>query len=238
MPSPSGPTFLGLDIGTSAVKAALVDESRTLLAEATLPVATQRPRDLWSEQDADGWWEATETAVVQLARAAADGFRRVAAIGLSGQMHGAVLLGRDDRPLRPVILWNDGRAALEAAELHATHPELSERLGVLPMAGLTAPKLKWLATHEPEIFAAIDCLLLPKDYVRLQLTGERISDMSDAAGTWLFDQADRGWSRAAAAAVGLPFATLPPLVEGTAVSGRLRAEVAQRWGLPAGVIVA
>jgi len=232
------PTYLGIDIGTSGVKAVLVDSARRLLSEATVRLFTSRPHPLWSEQTAEDWWVAVEAAVEDLASGAPEAFARVAAIGLSGQMHGAVVIGRDDRPLRPVMLWNDGRAGLEAAELHATFPELADRLGVLPMAGLTFPKLLWLARHEPDVFAQIDCLLLPKDYIRLKLTGTRASDMSDAAGTWGFEQAMRTWSDEAAYAIGLDGACLPRLVEGTEITGRLQAEVAARWGLSNAVLVA
>ena len=231
-------TYLGLDIGTSAVKAVLIDPARRALAEATIPLGISRPQSSWSEHSAEDWWAATESAVADLKRQAPAEFARIGAIGLSGQMHGAVLLGRDDQPLRPVILWNDGRAAGEAAELQARFPNLAERLGVLPMAGLTAPKLLWLARNEPECFAVIDALMLPKDYIRLKLTGERASDMSDAAGSWLFDQAERRWSRAAADAIGLNLNVLPRLVEGNAVSGRLRRSLAETWGLRSDVIVA
>jgi len=229
---------LGIDVGTSAVKAVLVDGDREMLAETAVSLETARPHPQWSEQNAENWWRATETAVADLQRRHGQAFARIGAIGLSGQMHGAVILGADDKPLRPVMLWNDSRAADEAAELHRTHPTLAERLGVLPMAGLTLPKLLWLRRHEPQIFATIDCLLLPKDYIRLRLTGARISDMSDAAGTWGFDQAARRWSAEAAEAVGLPMRVLPQLVEGTDVSAMLLKDVAARWGLRNDVVVA
>ncbi|MEJ1157076.1 xylulokinase [Prosthecomicrobium sp. N25] len=231
-------TVLGLDIGTSAVKAVLVDGRGVAVAEASAPVATSRPRPLWSEQDPEDWWRAVEAAVADLARAAPDAWRGVAAIGLSGQMHGAVLLGADDRPLRPVILWNDGRAHAECAALTRDHPGLAAIVGVKPMPGFTAPKLAWLARHEPGVFAAIRCVLLPKDYVRLKLSGLRATDMSDAAGSWLLDEARRAWSPQAAAAVGLDPATLPALVEGSEPAGTLRAAVAERWGLAPGIPLA
>jgi xylulokinase len=233
-----GATFLGIDVGTSGVKAVLVDGARRALAEATVPLTISRPHPLWSEQNAEDWWTATEAAVAQLRAADGAAFARIAAIGLSGQMHGAVVLGSDDTPLRPVILWNDGRSAGEASDLHAANPGLADRLGVLPMPGLTFPKLLWLRRHEPDVFAAIDCLMLPKDYIRLKLIGERVSDMSDAAGTWGFDEAARRWSPEAAAAIELPTRCLPRLVEGSEVSGTVRADIAAHWGLRPGVVVA
>jgi xylulokinase len=231
-------TVLGLDIGTSAVKAVLIAPGGATLAEASEPLTVDRPRPLWSEQDAQAWWRAVEAAVAAIAAAAPEAFRGLGAIGLSGQMHGAVCLGDDDQPLCPVILWNDGRAGLEAAELARSRPDLARRLGVKPMAGLTAPKLLWLARHSPAVFDAIRTVLLPKDYVRLRLTGERLTDRSDAAGTWLLDQAARAWSPEAAAAIGLDLDCLPGLVEGSEPAGRLRPEIAARWGVAADVVVA
>jgi xylulokinase len=153
-------------------------------------------------------------------------------------MHGAVLLDRSDRPLRPAILWNDGRSFKEAEALAAAHPDLSKRLGVLPMPGFTAPKLLWVARHEPEVFAAIDGVLLPKDYIRLKLTGERVTDMCDAAGTWWLDEAARTWSDEALAVTSLARSAMPRLVEGSEPSGLLRPELAREWGLAAPVVVA
>jgi xylulokinase len=232
------PTVLGLDIGTSAVKAVLVDGAGASVAESGAPIATSRPRPLWSEQDPDDWWRAVEAAVAELAARAPETWRTVAGIGLSGQMHGAVLLGADDRPLRPVIIWNDGRAAAEAAELGREHPDLAWRLGVKPMPGFTAPKLAWLRRHEPALFARIRTVLLPKDYVRLRLTGDRATDLSDAAGTWLLDQAARAWSPEACAAIGLDRRCLPGLYEGPEPVGTLRPDLAARWGLSAATVVA
>ena len=165
-------------------------------------------------------------------------FARVEAIGLSGQMHGAVLLDAQDRPVRPAILWNDGRALEEATELAALGKELQEMTGVRPMPGFTGPKIKWLRRHEPAALARTAHLLLPKDFIGLQLTGERVTDMSDAAGTWLLDEAARAWSPAALQACGVDPAWLPCLLEADAIAGQLRPELAQRWGMPAGILVA
>jgi xylulokinase len=229
--------WLGLDIGTSAVKAVLVDEARAVLAEASQSYPTSRPKPLWSEQDPQIWLDALDVSVAALGRAHPQALSRVAGIGLSGQMHGAVVLGADDRPLRPVILWNDGRSHREADDL-AADITLAEEVGVFPMAGFTAPKVLWLQRHEPEIFARIATLMMPKDYVRFWLTEEKASDMCDAAGAWLLDEASRRWSTRAADAVGLRADQLPPLLEGNAIGGRLRAEIAARWGVPSGIPVA
>ena len=158
-------SFLGLDIGTSAVKAVLVDGDQQLLAEAEVPLTTSRPQPLWSEQDPDAWWLATRAALATLGRDARGAYGGVRAIGLSGQMHGAVVLGADDRPLRPAILWNDGRAQAECRVLAERVPDIGKIAGVPPTPGYTAPKLLWLQTHEPELFAQIAKVLLPKDYV-------------------------------------------------------------------------
>jgi xylulokinase len=229
--------WLGLDIGTSAVKGVLAGDAG-VVAEASAPVETLRPHPGWSEQRPADWWRAVEAVAADLARAAPEAWRAVAGIGLSGQMHGAVVLDAGDRPLRDVILWNDGRSSAEADELNRLHPDLAGIAGVPAMAGFTAPKLLWLARHEPKVFDAIDVLLLPKDHVRLMMTGERASEMSDAAGTWLLDQGERDWSARLAGAVGLPVERLPRLFEGSAVAGTLRRDVAERWGLAAGLPVA
>lgn len=220
--------FLGIDIGTSGVKAVVLDEHGAVVAQGSAALTVQRPRPLWSEQDPDAWWQATTAAV----RAIDPAVRRaVRGVGLAGQMHGATLLGADDRPLRPAILWNDGRAAAECAELEAREPRLRAIAGNIAMPGFTAPKLKWVAAHEPDIFAATRTVLLPKDHVRLQMTGEKASDMSDAAGTLWLDVAKRAWSEALLAATGLSGEQMPRLVEGIDITGGLRAEVAELWGM-------
>jgi xylulokinase len=230
--------YLGLDLGTSALKALVVDEAERPLAAVEAPLATQHPGPLGSEQRAEDWWAATETALDRLRAEAPAAMAAVSAIGLSGQMHAALLLDKADRPLRPAMLWNDGRAFAEAAMLRRAHPELAPLLGVPPMAGFTAPKLVWLARHEPATMAAARSLLLPKDYLRLRLTGERATDASDAAGTWLLDQERRSWSDRAIAAVGIDPTILPPVVEGPDRTGTVRPDCARRFGLRPGVVVA
>jgi xylulokinase len=230
--------FLGIDLGTSAAKVLVVDEQQAVRAAAEAPLTISHPSPLAAEQDCDSWWQAVATALDRIAADAPGAMAEVAAIGLSGQMHATVLLDAADRPLRPAMLWNDGRAHAEAAELNRLGPDLAAVLGVRALPGFTAPKLLWLARHEPNIFARTRSLLLPKDFIRLHLTGERATDPSDAAGTWLLDEARRTWSFSAIAAIGLDPALLPRLVEGTDVSGTIRQEIAARFGLRPGVIVA
>ncbi|WP_347266999.1 xylulokinase [Paracoccus sp. (in: a-proteobacteria)] len=222
--------YLGLDLGTSGVKALLLDAGLAPVGSAHAPLGISRPQPGWSEQDPADWIRTATTAIEALARAHPGPMARLGAIGLSGQMHGAVLLDGGDRVLRPCILWNDGRAG---AECHALEARADFRgiAGNLVMAGFTAPKLAWLARHEPQVFAATARVLLPKDYLRLWLTGEHVSDMSDAAGTLWLDVARRDWSDTLLAATGLSRAQMPALVEGSAVSGRLRADLAARWGV-------
>ena len=230
--------FLGIDLGTSAAKVLVVDERQAVRASAVVPLATSHPAPLASEQDCDSWWRAVADALDRIAAEAPDAMAEVAAIGLSGQMHATVLLDAADRPIRPAMLWNDGRAHAEADELKRLGPELAAELGVPALAGFTAPKLLWLARHEPAAMARTRALLLPKDLIRLHLTGERATDPSDAAGTWLLDEARRAWSARAIAAIGLDPALLPRLVEGSAPSGVVRPEIAARFGLRPGVVVA
>ena len=220
--------FLGIDIGTSGVKAVVLDTAGKVVAQGTAALTVQRPHPLWSEQDPEAWWTATDAAV----RAIEPAVRRtVRGIGVAGQMHGATLLGADDRPLRPGILWNDGRSHAECAELEAAAPALRAISGNIAMPGFTAPKLLWVRKHEPEVFAATRTVLLPKDFVRLKMTGEKASDVSDAAGTLWLDTGARDWSDALLAATGLTRGHMPHAVEGTAVTGTLRADVAEAWGM-------
>lgn len=222
--------FLGIDLGTSAVKALLVDEDHRTLGEAAAPLDVSRPRPLWSEQDPEAWWRASEAAVRTLAAQRPRGLDGLQAVGLSGQMHGATLLDAEDRPLRPAILWNDGRSAAECQSLEASVAESRTITGNLAMPGFTAPKLCWVRDHEPEVFERITRVLLPKDYLRLRLTGEAATDASDASGTLWLDVETRRWSDAMLDACGLDVGAMPRLHEGPQVTGRLRAEIADAWG--------
>lgn len=220
--------FLGIDIGTSGVKAVILALHGVVVAQAQAPLAISRPNELWSEQYPGDWWTATEVAVLALP---ADLRRAVEGIGLSGQMHGATLLGPDDKALRPAILWNDGRAFAECAEIERRVPSTREITGNIAMPGFTAPKLLWVAQHEPDIFAQIRTVLLPKDYIRLCMTGDKASDMSDSAGTLWLDVASRHWSSEMLAATGLCESHMPRLYEGNEATGSLRSDVAARWGM-------
>ena len=221
--------FLGIDVGTSSVKAVLVDEQGAIVAQASDSLAVSRPAPRFSEQDPEAWWKATVTAVRRLPAAP---LAAVQAVGLSGQMHGATLLDANDRPLRPAILWNDGRSAQQCLELEEREPDARAITGNIMMPGFTAPKLLWVSRHEPDIFRQTTCVLLPKDYVRLKLTGEKVSDMSDASGTGWLDVGKRDWSDAMLAATGLTRAHMPHLVEGTAASGRIGIAAAEQLQLP------
>lgn len=227
--------YLGIDIGTSGVKAVIVGDEGAVLAQATAPLAVSRPEPLWSEQDPHDWWSATEAAVSALDPRLRSGVR---GIGLAGQMHGATLLGADDAPLRAAILWNDGRSFAECAELEQAEPRSRAITGNLAMPGFTAPKLLWLRNHEPDVFTGIATVLLPKDFVRLRMTGDKASDRADSAGTLWLDVAGREWSDAMLAATGLSRAAMPALFEGTQITGMLRAEVAVRWGMDRVPVVA
>jgi len=230
--------YLGIDLGTSGVKVLLVDDDQTIVGSADSPLPVSRPHPLWSEQDPQDWWRATGEAVGALRHGHPGMMDRVKGIGLSGQMHGATLLDAGNAVLRPAILWNDGRCGAECVELERRQPASRAITGNLAMPGFTAPKLIWVARHEPGIFAKVAKVLLPKDYLRLRMTGEAVSDMSDAAGTLWLDVAARDWSDAMLAATGLSRDHMPRLVEGSRPSGILRPDVADDWGLPAGVPVA
>ncbi len=230
--------YLGIDLGTSGVKVVLVDDDQAVIDQANAPLEVSIPRPLWSEQDPEAWWRATCDAVATLRENRPEGLQAVRGIGLSGQMHGATLLDAEDRVLRPAILWNDGRSAAECAELERRVPESRAITGNLAMPGFTAPKLLWVANHEPEIFARVARVLLPKDYVRLRMTGVAASDMSDSAGTLWLDVAGRRWSDEMLAATGLPVSAMPELFEGSQATGTLRPEIASEWGVPGDAVVA
>ncbi|TXC71376.1 xylulokinase [Sphingomonas ginsenosidivorax] len=221
--------FLGIDIGTSGVKAVVLDQAGSVVGQGTAALTVQRPHPLWSEQDPDAWWRATTAAVQAIDPAVR---RSVRGVGLAGQMHGATLLDADDRPLRPAILWNDGRSFAECEAMERAVPTLRTIAGNIAMPGFTAPKLIWVRDHEPEVFARIATVLLPKDYVRLLMTGDKASDLSDSAGTLWLDVAARSWSDELLAACGLTQAQMPVLYEGSQITGTLSAEVAELWGMP------
>ncbi len=227
-------TYIGLDLGTSGLKGILMDSHQTVLAEAVAPLTVQRPHPGWSEQRPADWIAAAESVLDKLA---AHDLSDVRGIGLSGHMHGATLLDAGDAVLRPCILWNDTRSHEEAAALDGD-PMFRRITGNIVFPGFTAPKLMWVAVHEPEIRARVAKVLLPKDYLRLWLTGDHVAEMSDAAGTSWLDTGARDWSDDLLAATGLSRAEMPRLIEGSEVSGTVRTALAQRWGLPTDTIVA
>ncbi|MEP7184597.1 MAG: xylulokinase [Rhodanobacter sp.] len=229
---PSRSMFIGIDLGTSSVKAILLDRSQTVRASASVPLAISNPHPGWSEQDPEAWWQATVAAMDELRRqilALGDDIE-IGGIGLSGQMHGAVLLDAEDHVLRPAILWNDGRCIEECRELEQLE-NFRAITGNLAMPGFTAPKLMWVRRHEPAIFARVAKVLLPKDYLRFKLTGVFAGDMSDAAGTLWLNVGERAWSEPMLAACGLTHTQMPELFEGNQITGHLHGELARRWGM-------
>ncbi|KZS51797.1 xylulokinase [Rhizobium anhuiense] len=229
--------YLGLDLGTSGVKAMLIDGDQKIVGSANGSLDVSRPHSGWSEQEPAHWVRATEEAVTGLKAKHPKEFAAVRGIGLSGQMHGATLIDASDKVLRPCILWNDTRSYVEAAALDAD-PRFRALTGNIVFPGFTAPKLAWVQKHEPDVFAKIAKVLLPKDYLRLWLTGEYISEMSDSAGTSWLDTGKRAWSSQLLAATNLSEAQMPALVEGTAQAGKLRSELAAQWGISGDVVVA
>lgn len=240
--------LLGLDIGTSSTKAVLCDARGRILATASSPHRSLAPRPGWSEQEPDGWWTATLSAIGGVLGDAGLPGDSVACVGLSGQMHGSVLLGaralggdgRDAHALRPALLWNDQRTAEQCTAIEAAvggRRALVEMVGNAALTGFTLPKLLWVREHEPEVWARVAAWCLPKDFIRLKLTGELATDVGDAAGTLLFDVDRRRWSGAAHAAHGLDPTLSPPVLESCAVAGRITAWAARETGLRAGTPV-
>lgn len=229
--------YLGLDLGTSGVKAMLIDGDQKIIGAGHGSLDVSRPHSGWSEQAPADWIRATEEAIAELKASHPKELAAVKGIGLSGQMHGATLLDGADKVLRPCILWNDTRSFKEAADLDAD-PRFRKITGNIVFPGFTAPKLVWVKNNEPDIFAQVRKVLLPKDYLRLWLAGEHISEMSDSAGTSWLDTGKRQWSQELLAATGLDESQMPSLVEGTDGAGMLRGELAAKWGMGPDVIVA
>ncbi|SFU07536.1 xylulokinase [Mesorhizobium sp. YR577] len=229
--------YLGIDLGTSGVKALLMDHAQKIVASGHGALDVSRPHHGWSEQNPADWISATEEAIGELKAKHPKELGAIKGIGLSGQMHGATLLDDRDQVLRPCILWNDTRSFAEAAALDAD-PRFRKITGNIVFPGFTAPKLAWVKNNEPEVFAKIAKVLLPKDFLRLWLTGEHISEMSDSAGTSWLDVANRRWSPDLLAATDLDERHMPSLVEGTERAGTLRAELAAKWGINGSVVVA
>jgi xylulokinase len=228
--------FLGLDLGTSGVRALLVDAAGSVVgsSEAVYPVA--RPNPGWSEQDPADWLVACKNTLSELRNAHRPAYEAIRGIGVSGHMHGATLLDQNDKVLRPCILWNDTRSHAQAARLDSL-ADVRELTGNIVFPGFTAPKLLWVAENEPEIFAKISKVLLPKGYIGLWLTGNHVSDMSDSAGTSWLDVKQRCWSQKLLDASGMRRDQMPDLVEGSEIAGTVRADLASEMGLSTSVSV-
>jgi xylulokinase len=211
---------IGIDVGTTGVKTIAISPEGQVLATAEQAYPLSTPRPGWSEQDPEDWWRATQATLEAVAAA---GVADVRGIGLSGQMHGLVCLDERDRVLRPAILWNDQRTAAECAEIEARFglDRLIQLTGNRALTGFTAPKILWLRRHEPDVYSRIARILLPKDYIRLRLTGEHAIDVSDASGTLLFDVANRRWSDEVTEALEIPRSWLPHSLESPEISGRM-----------------
>lgn len=229
--------YLGLDLGTSGVKALLIDVRQTVIGSGHASLDVSRPHPGWSEQNPADWIRACEEAIAELNASYPGQLAAVKGIGLSGQMHGATLLDAGDQVLRPCILWNDTRSHAEAAKLDAD-PRFRNLTGNIVFPGFTAPKLVWVKNNEPDVFAKVAKVLLPKDFLRLWLTGEHVSEMSDSAGTSWLDVGKRGWSSDLLSATSLDEKQMPSLVEGTEKAGALRSELASKWGMQAGIPIA
>ncbi|MBC7843804.1 MAG: xylulokinase, partial [Gemmatimonadaceae bacterium] len=221
---------LGIDIGTSGVKVALVDHAaagaETVLASASSGLTVQRPHPRWSEQDPASWWAAVLDCVDAIHASHGVLLASCTAIGLSGQMHGATLMDASGTVLRPCMLWNDGRSSEQCVELESAWPASRRVTGNLAMPGFTAPKLLWVREFEREVFDRVAMVLLPKAYVRWRLCGAMVEEMSDASGTLWLDVGARRWSDEGLAACGLDRGQMPTLVEGSQPTGHLRRELA------------
>ncbi|WJG08654.1 xylulokinase [Aliiglaciecola sp. LCG003] len=228
--------YLGVDLGTSGIKVILMNEDGGLVDSQSESIAISRPQPLWSEQDPNDWWLAFDGAMKALA--SRHDMQKIKAIGLSGQMHGATLLDKHNQILRPAILWNDGRCEAQCKALEKLVPNSRNITGNIMMPGFTAPKLLWVKEHEPELFAQIHKVLLPKDYLRFLLTGDYASDMSDSAGTMWLDVAKRDWNDALLTACGLSVQQMPTLFEGNQITGHLHPDIAQHWNMPSVPVVA
>jgi len=229
---------LGIDIGTSSVKVALLGDDDHVIAHSSQPLHVSRPHTGHSEQSPEAWWQATCRGLDELKALHPAELAETSAIGLSGQMHGATLLDAAGEVLRPCILWNDGRSEAECAELERDWPALRQVTGNIAMPGFTAPKLLWVRKHEPQIFERTAKVLLPKAYLRWRLAGEYAEDMSDASGTLWLDVGARRWSEAALSACGMRLDQMPRLVEGSEPAGQLRPELVSRWGFRRAPILA
>jgi xylulokinase len=236
----SGFVFLGIDISTTATKALLVDETGAVVAVASSSHTLQTPKPLWSEQDPHEWWRAASISIRSVLEKAGVGGERIGAVGLTGQMHGLVLLDAAGNVLRPAILWNDQRTQSQCDEIHRRigKERFIQITGNVALTGFTAPKILWVKENEPEVFAKAVHVLLPKDYIRYKLTGEYAMDKADGAGTVLFDLKSRDWSHEVLDALGIDATWMPSTYEGPEFTGQVTAEAASLTGLKVGIPVA
>ena len=230
--------YIGVDLGTSSIKIVLVDRNDKVLEFSSRSIVTERPLIGHSEQDPNSWFEALLDGFDELSSKAEKDMKRVEGIGLSGHMHSAILMDSSDKPIGNAILHNDGRAEKEAHELNEKFPHLAEKAGVIAMPGFTGPKLLWLSRNEPEKFKRAKYILFAKDFLRLQLTGTIATDVTDAAGSWLFDQKKRNWSEECISACNSDNLALPDVFESPSSCGILKTELSVRWKLPKGILVA
>jgi xylulokinase len=231
---------IGVDVGTTGARAVAVDDRGDVVTARTSEYPLLSPRPQWTEQHPADWWRATRAVLAAVSETCRGAGQQVVGLGLTGQMHGSVFLDAAGEVIRPALLWNDQRTARQCEEI-ATRvgpDRLVEITGNPALTGFQAPKVLWLRDEEPDNFAKIASVLLPKDYVRLRLTGELATDASDAAGTLLFDLRDRAWSSEVLDALEVPAGWLPPILEGPDRSGAITNDVALDLGLPAGIPVA
>ena len=238
MPDPT--LFLGIDISTTSAKSLLIDTEGNVMATASAPLALSTPHPLWSEQNPEDWWQAVAASIRKALQQAGAAGSAVAAIGLTGQMHGLVLLDKGGKVLRPAILWNDQRTAAQCDEIRARvgKERLIQISGNDALTGFTAPKILWVKENEPDVFARASHVLLPKDYIRYRLTGEFAMDKADGSGTILFDLKSRNWSGELLEALNIPPEWMPPTFEGPEFTGQVAAEAAKQTGLKPGTPVA
>jgi xylulokinase len=232
--------FLGIDTSTTSSKALLIDEEGKVVGVASSPHTLQTPKPLWSEQDPHEWWQAVSASIRSVLEQAGVGGERVGAVGLTGQMHGLVLLDEAGNVLRPAILWNDQRTQSQCDEIHARigKEKFIQITGNVALTGFTAPKILWVKENEPEVYARGKHVLLPKDYIRYRLTGEYAMDKADGAGTVLFDLKRRDWSEEVLEALEIPREWMPRTFEGPEFTGHVTEEAASLTGLKAGTPVA
>ena len=232
--------FLGLDVSTTGSKALLIDETGAVIATAASPHTLQTPKPLWSEQDPLEWWQAVTAAIRAVLKQSGESGESILAVGLTGQMHGLVLLDEAGQVLRPAILWNDQRTQSQCDEIHRRigREKFIQITGNVALTGFTAPKILWVQQNEPEVYASARHVLLPKDYIRYRLTGAYAMDKADGSGTVLFDLRQRNWSGELLAALGIPAAWMPPTFEGPQATGKLTQAAAHATGLKAGTPVA